>query len=382
MASVANGNIQSFSILNESQLPDGSWGVTLKALVSVSKLTSFVEAKGIAIEIKGGLFALNIKQQLLNEQGEIQAISELVGLLHELMQISFDYEINSGTPISMDAESKNWEIPIVVKSRANLNIDICVNYLIKTLEAISLSAEEVKNYEGLNKSICKVYLVCNDDKRICDGGKTIYLRKRKSIDALKSLGNMWEFYNRLFTVYTGNDSSNGNGEIKIHEFIEDLSSDIRINFLTSTFVAATFSWNDKRTLAQIEKMTGYSIKPRGVVSQFKHGGFIVYEKNGHGLVAAITDLGEMDWESAKSACDELVLNGYSDWHLPTKEELNALYDIAKKNNWIYSHGYYWSSTPFNNETHWGQTFDFEHFGNNTLDLHNFEKFDVRAVRTF
>jgi hypothetical protein len=129
-------------------------------------------------------------------------------------------------------------------------------------------------------------------------------------------------------------------------------------------------------------MTGYSIKPRGVVSQFKHGGFIVYEKNGHGLVAAITDLGEMDWESAKSACDELVLNGYSDWHLPTKEELNALYDIAKKNNWIYSHGYYWSSTPFNNETHWGQTFDFEHFGNNTLDLHNFEKFDVRAVRTF
>jgi hypothetical protein len=36
IASVANGNIQSFSILNESQLPDGSWGVTLKALVSVS----------------------------------------------------------------------------------------------------------------------------------------------------------------------------------------------------------------------------------------------------------------------------------------------------------------------------------------------------------
>ena len=42
MASVSSGNIKSFSILNESQLPDGSWGVTLKALVSVDKLTSFV----------------------------------------------------------------------------------------------------------------------------------------------------------------------------------------------------------------------------------------------------------------------------------------------------------------------------------------------------
>ena len=44
-------------------------------------------AKGIAIEIKGGMFALNIKQQLLNEQGEINAVSEMVGLLHEAMQI-------------------------------------------------------------------------------------------------------------------------------------------------------------------------------------------------------------------------------------------------------------------------------------------------------
>ena len=76
--------------MNESQLPDGSWGVAIKALVSVSKLTSFVEAKGIAIEIKGGMFALNIKQQLLNEQAEIKAVSKIVGLLHEPMQISFD----------------------------------------------------------------------------------------------------------------------------------------------------------------------------------------------------------------------------------------------------------------------------------------------------
>jgi hypothetical protein len=139
ITSVANGNIQSFDILNESQLPNGSWGVTLKALVSVSKLTSFVEAKGIAIEIKGGMFALNIKQQLLNEQGEIKAVSEMVGLLHEPMQISFDYVIKSSEPKSLDAESKNWEIPLVVTATTNKNIDFCANYCIKTLTALSLS---------------------------------------------------------------------------------------------------------------------------------------------------------------------------------------------------------------------------------------------------
>ena len=110
MTSVSNGNIKSFSLLNQSQLPDGSWGVTLKTVVSVSKLTSFVEAKGITVEIKGGLFAMNIKQQMLNEEGEIKAVYEMVGLLHEPMQIAFDYAITSGEPKSLDAENKNWEI--------------------------------------------------------------------------------------------------------------------------------------------------------------------------------------------------------------------------------------------------------------------------------
>jgi len=187
IASVANGNIQSFSILNESQLPDGSWGVTLKALVSVSKLTSFVESKGIAIEIKGGMFALNIKQQLLNEQGEIKAVSEMVGLLHEPMQISFDYTIKSGKPKSLDAESKNWEIPLVVTASTNKNIDFCANYCIKTLAALSLSSEEVTSYKSLNKAVFPVVINYNGVAKI------FYLRKQSSINALNTLTSQWAF---------------------------------------------------------------------------------------------------------------------------------------------------------------------------------------------
>ena len=153
IASVASGNIQSFSILNEAQLPDGTWALTLEALVSIGKLTSFVEARGVAIEIKGGMFALNIKQQLLNEQGEVNAVREMVGLLHENMQISFDYEIQSSSPVSVDATSENWEIPLVVTATTNKNMDFCANYCIKTLEAISLTTEEIASYKSLNKAV-------------------------------------------------------------------------------------------------------------------------------------------------------------------------------------------------------------------------------------
>ena len=376
MASVSSGNIKSFSILNESQLPDGSWGVTLKAVVSVDKLTSFVEAKGIAIEIKGGMFALNIKQQLLNEQGEIKAVSEMVGLLHEPMQISFDYVIKSSDPKSLDAESKNWEIPLVVTATTNKNIDFCANYCIKTLAALSLSSEEVTSYKSLNKAVFSVVINYNGV------AKTFYLRKKSSRNALNTLILQWEFYTRLFTVQSGLDESNGNGEGRIHDFSSsrNYNNDGKtINFLTTGQQAASFSWQDKRTLSQIEQMTGYKVKPRGVVSQFKHGGFVVFEENGHGLVAAITDQGNMDWNSAKSACEELILNGYSDWHLPSKEELNALYvNLKQLGVGGFADGGYWSSTEGSDSGAWGQSFYDGIQG-------NYDKYyegNVRAVRAF
>jgi len=346
MSSVSSGNIQSYEMLNESQLPDGSWGVTLKALVSISKLTSFVEAKGIAIEIKGGMFALNIKQQLLNEQGEIKAVSEMVVLLHEPMQISFDYVIKSSEPKSLDAESKNWGIPLAVTATTNKNIDFCANYCIKTLAALSLSTEEVTSYKSLNKAVYPVKIIYNGVDKI------FYLRKQSSINTLSTLTSQWEFYTRLFAVQSGMDESNGNGEGRLHSFSNsrNYNNDVKtINFLTSGQQAATFSWQDERTLSQIEQMTGYKVKPRGVVSQFKHGGFVVYEKDGHGLVAAITDLGEMNWSDAKTACYELILNGYSDWHLPLTEELNALYvNLKQRGVGGFASADYWSSSEDRN----------------------------------
>jgi hypothetical protein len=128
-------------------------------------------------------------------------------------------------------------------------------------------------------------------------------------------------------------------------------------------------------------MTEYKVKPRGVVSQFKYGGFIVYEKDGHGLVAAITDLGAMQCNTAKTACDELILNGYSDWHLPSKEELNALYVNLEQigvGNFVF--GTYWSSTKadYGDDSWWKQFFP----SGIQQPRQNSEFNGVRAVRAY
>ena len=372
MSSVSSGNIQSYEMLNESQLPDSSWGVTLKALVSVNKLKSFVESQGITIEIKGGLFALNIKQQLLNERGEIRTVNDMVGLLHEPMQTSFDYVIKSSDPQSVDSESKNWEIPLVVTATANKNMDFCANYFIKTLAAISLSTEEVESYKTLNK---KVFPITVSYLGIRNGlSQTFYLRKQASINAISGLLNQWEFYVRCFKVNNGLDHSIENGKGNINKF-KDGSI---ISFPTANRATGTFSWKDKRTLAEIEQMTGYSVQPTGVRSQFKHGGLLVYEKDGHGLVASMTDLGRDNWTEAQNACKELVMNGYSDWYLPTKDELNLLYiHLHKKGVGGFANGLYWSSPEVDSFSAWGQS-----FGSGYRSDYDNGHYDVRAVRAF
>jgi hypothetical protein len=382
MSSVSSGNIKSYEVLNEDQLPDGRWGATIKAIVSVDKLTSFVQEKGVEIEIKGGLFALNIKQQMLNEEGEFEAVYSMVGLLHEPMQTAFDYTIKSGDPKSLDAESKNWEIPLVVTATCNKNIDFCANYLKETLSTLSLTSAEVETYKSLNKQVFPVYF------NYIGQNILFYLRKQTSINAINSLLSNWSFYTRLFAVQSGMNESYGNGQGRLFEIAGNKSygGGNTITFPTAGDVAGIFTWSDKRTLSQIEQMTGYSVKPRGVISNFKNGGFVVWEKDGHGLVAALCDIGHYNWMDAKFACKELVINGYSDWYLPTKDDLQNLYkNLHQSGIGCFEFGstdYYWSASWYSNYGAWyfqfgnGQTHHpIGYFSDNV-------RCTVRAVRVF
>jgi hypothetical protein len=107
---------------------------------------------------------------------------------------------------------------------------------------------------------------------------------------------------------------------------------------------------------------------------------VVYETDGHGLVAAIKDLEFMNAYSIKTACDELILNGYSDWYLPSKDELNALYvNLKQRGVGGFASARYWCSSKSDNGGDWHQYFDVGY-------QYNFTKVNapyyVRAVRAF
>ena len=85
------------------------------------------------------------------------------------------------------------------------------------------------------------------------------------------------------------------------------------------------------------------------------------------------DLGEMNWEEAVKACKNL---GYG-WRLPTKEELNILYENKDKIGG-FANNFYWSSTEYVGTNAWVQS-----FANGYQDLNGKGNTNyVRAVRAF
>ena len=88
---------------------------------------------------------------------------------------------------------------------------------------------------------------------------------------------------------------------------------------------------------------------------------------------------------AAKLCSDLESGGYDDWFLPSKDELDAIWDNlvddgTGSNNGVggFANGSYWSSSEGSSRYAWGQYFDNGHqyFSNKTLTKR------VRAVRAF
>ena len=161
----------------------------------------------------------------------------------------------------------------------------------------------------------------------------------------------------------------------------------------------------------------------GIVAYILQSGDVGYDANvQHGLIAAPTDQGTPEWGCAEWCCDgtmisgadgtaigtgnqntadilagcsetniaaylcdTLTLGGYNDWFLPSKDELNKLYQNIGQGNalglgnvGVFASYGYWSSTESDGSNAWGQGFDY----GNQFDFNKLIGANVRAVRAF
>ena len=197
IVSIANGNVQKYDVVSQVELPNVGYAITLSATVSIDKLTTFAESKGIVVEFKGGIFAQNIKLQKLNENAELIVIKNFCITSFSILMNSIDYKIFNSEPyvigngdydFNWKYDTKNglhlrkynkddYKINFSIEAKSNNNLNIFYENLAKLITSLNMSTLDIINYKKLNKEIVEVEY--NKSK--------YYLRNIESAKALHTL---------------------------------------------------------------------------------------------------------------------------------------------------------------------------------------------------
>lgn len=127
----------------------------------------------------------------------------------------------------------------------------------------------------------------------------------------------------------------------------------------------------------------------GLIAYFLTPGDNGYDPNvPHGFIVAAQDQSaSSNWSNAKTICDDLVLNGYSDWYLPGRGEFQAiLYNLYLTGLINISSNIYWTSneywTSISQSTPFAEYFNFYGNGGSWSYERKTNNYHVRAVRNF
>ncbi|MDR0472674.1 MAG: choice-of-anchor D domain-containing protein [Treponema sp.] len=133
-----------------------------------------------------------------------------------------------------------------------------------------------------------------------------------------------------------------------------------------------------------EKNAEFSFRVKGsgrdiTIGDVGPGNGIIFYVNGNQYKECSGDLGKYSWYDAVSTARNHKGNGFSDWYLPTKEELNLVYlNLKVKGFGSFPGSFYWSSDA-DSQNAWCQFF--EMMGSQEYK-EKFYMWNVVAVRSF
>lgn len=187
IVTISSGNIKSYEEI-ESLSTDKGYVVTIKATVSISKLVNYAKSKGASAEFAGSTFGMNMKMKELNRKNELTALNNLLvqvkaflpSLFNREMVLSepklpgddferinalnysvdrfYGYAKGDATVLKRKQEtvksqlaqwlnSNSYLVTVKITYTGNDNTQQLLGYILKTLNAISLSSEDLQEYQ-------------------------------------------------------------------------------------------------------------------------------------------------------------------------------------------------------------------------------------------
>lgn len=139
------------------------------------------------------------------------------------------------------------------------------------------------------------------------------------------------------------------------------------------------TWTPSTATANFPPAMGDSYQG-GIIAYVLQAGDSGFDANvTHGIIAASSDQGSnVKWGPAIDICANLSLNGYTDWYLPSKDELRKLYTMKVFGFGGFASRSYWSSEEANQWDAWKVSLKSGYVYSNMKSAKNY----VRAVRVF
>lgn len=153
IVSISSGNIVSYEEL--SFIDSNPKQVTVKAVVSITKLQNYAQNKGMAAELAGATFAMNMKIDELNQQNEKKALEHLAEQIQMNSSQIFDYRLVVGSPQKYEPKGPaeaalmrsngaiaNIVVPLTLRIIASKNTVAFYDMVHNTLSSFAISKKE------------------------------------------------------------------------------------------------------------------------------------------------------------------------------------------------------------------------------------------------
>lgn len=137
IVSISSGNIVEYEELSFQDTNPKQ--VTVKSVVSITNLVSYAKNKGMAAELAGNTFAMNMKMEELNKKNEVVALNNMIEQLEKIADNLFDYEIIVGEPEkSHNGKEEYIQVLVHIYIKANANTLAFYETLHNTLTSLAI----------------------------------------------------------------------------------------------------------------------------------------------------------------------------------------------------------------------------------------------------
>ena len=159
IVSISSGNIVKYDVISDAKINENLFTTTVTSVVSISRLTSYSESKGVQVEFKGSLFSANLKLQKLNEEAEYKAVVNLCETSMELLNSSLEFTVETTEPVLTKDKKDVYQVDYKVTCATNENYNQFKDHFFKTALSISMEKTEVEEYNKLKKPVFSFVIV-------------------------------------------------------------------------------------------------------------------------------------------------------------------------------------------------------------------------------